>query len=406
MFSHVLWTHTIAGGVTLTLNRAAVLALISDLVLESGDQSKPYRYIPMFSADVAPTIGKGASIDVVNAARLQARPLEQLPDSRERYALTARFGYRFEHATLRVDERVYTDTWRLHASTTEVRYIVDLSRRLTMWPRLRAHVQNGAYFWNRAYVASFGPGGLTLPQYRTGDRELGPLFTVTAGLGANYGFGRATNPSAWSLEAQVDVMNTQFADDLYITSAHRRYGHDRRRRSVRMTNARLMFAPMLPLAILVATIGCSDAYEGQSTTLAVPTETAFVYVSEVLDYSCGALDCHGTVGRNLRLYGTFGQRLDTKDVPCTQQTTAAEVDANYRSAVGLEPEIMAGSGRIGRCGSGTTHAREKSARSGVSRRWRSVAKRKLRRCLPRLVAHWNRRPTELQQFFQPPSEPP
>ena len=163
VFSRSLFQHTIAGGVTLTLNRAMVLSLLSDLVIESGDQSKPYRYIPMFSADIAPTIGKGASIDVVNAARLQARPLEQLPDSRERYALTARFGYRFAHATLRADERVYTDTWRLHASTTEVRYIADLSSRFTVWPRVRAHVQNGVYFWNRAYVASFGPGGLTLP---------------------------------------------------------------------------------------------------------------------------------------------------------------------------------------------------------------------------------------------------
>ena len=39
----------------------------ADVIIENGDQSKPYRYIPMFSSDVAPTVPKGASIDLVNA---------------------------------------------------------------------------------------------------------------------------------------------------------------------------------------------------------------------------------------------------------------------------------------------------------------------------------------------------
>src|SRR5262249_19790594 len=110
---------------------------------------------PMFDARVAPTIAKGTSIDDVNRDRNADRPLEQLPESRDRYALTARFGYRFAHATLRVDERLYTDTWRLHASTTEARYLADLSRRWTIWPWLRFHGQTPVYFWNRAYVSRF-----------------------------------------------------------------------------------------------------------------------------------------------------------------------------------------------------------------------------------------------------------
>jgi hypothetical protein len=218
VFSHSLAQHTIDGGITLTLNRSAALSLIGDVILERGDQSKPYRYIPMFSSSVAPTIHKGESIDTVNAERLPERPLERLPDSRERYALTARFAYRFARSTLRADERVYTDSWSLHASTTDLRYYLNVSPRFTLWPRLRGHVQNGVSFWERAYVSTFGPSGWEIPAYRAGDRELGPLFTLTAGLGASYALGSEIAPSAWSVELQADFMDTQFLDDVYVKS--------------------------------------------------------------------------------------------------------------------------------------------------------------------------------------------
>jgi hypothetical protein len=219
VFSRTLNTNRISAGVTLTLNRVAVLSIVDDVVLESGNQSKPYRYIPMFDAAVAPTIGKGASIDEVNAKRLPVRPIENLPGGRGRYAVTARFGYRLARGTLRIDERLYTDTWRLHASTTEVRYYLDLSKRWTLWPRLRFNVQSAAYFWNRAYVAALGPDGrLDVPEFRTGDRELGPLETLGGGVGATFGLGRDVEPSRYSVTVQTDVMNTQFFDALYVTS--------------------------------------------------------------------------------------------------------------------------------------------------------------------------------------------
>jgi hypothetical protein len=149
---------------------------------------------------------------------LPERPLEHLPESRERYAITARFGYRFAHSTLRIDERLYTDTWRLHASTTEVRYFLDLSRRLTIWPHVRGHVQNAVYFWRRAYVSTFAGTTADIPQYRTGDRELGPLATLTAGAGATFAIGSGANPSSWAVELQGDFIGTEFLDDLYVNS--------------------------------------------------------------------------------------------------------------------------------------------------------------------------------------------
>jgi len=219
VFSRSLAQDSIQGGVSLTLGPAAVLSLTNELILERGDQSKPYRYIPMFSAAVAPTIAKGESIDDVNDKRLQARPLEQLPLTRQRYSLTARFGYRFAHATLRADERLYADTWNLHATTTEVRYIADLSRRWTAWPWVRFHAQTPVYFWNRAYIARFGPDGIfDLPQYRTGDRELGPLYNVGLGAGASYGIGSSENPSSVTVQLHGGMIHTEFLDDLYVTA--------------------------------------------------------------------------------------------------------------------------------------------------------------------------------------------
>jgi hypothetical protein len=70
----------------------------------------------------------------------------------------------------------------------------------------------------------------------------------------------------------------------------------------------------------------------------------FLPVSGFLDHRCGSLDCHGQPGRNLRIWGCDGMRLDPKDVPgCLppgRGTTQEEDQATYRSLVGLEPTVM------------------------------------------------------------------
>jgi hypothetical protein len=69
-------------------------------------------------------------------------------------------------------------------------------------------------------------------------------------------------------------------------------------------------------------------------------------VARFLGHRCGSLDCHGQMGRNLRIWGCEGMRLDPHDIPsCTRllggkDTTAAEYEATYRSLVGLEPTVM------------------------------------------------------------------
>lgn len=96
------------------------------------------------------------------------------------------------------------------------------------------------------------------------------------------------------------------------------------------------------VALCVAfTTACSSPYEGETATLPVPSPVDFDSVAVTLDSHCGSLDCHGKPGRNFRLYGYSGRRLDPRDVPGGVATTPRESGVDYCSAIGVEPELMA-----------------------------------------------------------------
>jgi hypothetical protein len=217
VFSHTLVYHSLTAGFSRVVNPSLVLGVYADGIFESGDQSKPYRYIPMFTPADASALPAGASVDLVASQRIAARPLEQLPLSRNRFALTGRMAWRFESSTLRLDERGYSDSWGLHASTTDLRYLVDMSERVTVWPHLRLHVQNGVNFWERAYAAT-GPNDL--PALRTGDRELGPLSNAGAGGGLRIALGRSGSVDDFVLTVTLDGTWTKFSDALYVTQRY------------------------------------------------------------------------------------------------------------------------------------------------------------------------------------------
>jgi hypothetical protein len=217
VFSRELWRGAFNGGLAFVIDRASLGSLSADVIVENGDQSKPYRYIPMFSPSVAASAQPGASIAWVNANRLPERPLEQLPLERHRAALTGRYAHRFEGSTVRLEERFYDDDWGTVASTTDARWIFDLGSRLELWPHARLHAQSAASFWKLAYVSESATGW-NLPEYRTGDRELGPLVTVGGGLGLRWYMGASAQPEQWMLQLSSEAMYTSFLDDLYITS--------------------------------------------------------------------------------------------------------------------------------------------------------------------------------------------
>jgi hypothetical protein len=185
----------------------------------------------MFDPDlVAPFVPNGATVELVNRVRLPVKPLEQLPTSRDRYAVGVRYNKRLQNATFRIEERLYLDTWGMKASSTDSRYMVDLSRHLRVWPHVRLHAQTDVNFYSLAYTALLPgpadpPGGqIIVPLYRTGDRELSPLITATGGGGVRVGLGEPEGEIKYGITLVSDVMYTRYLKSLYVTSRTAVYG--------------------------------------------------------------------------------------------------------------------------------------------------------------------------------------
>jgi hypothetical protein len=212
VFSHAIRTNAAKAGVAFVLDPATSASVLVDAAFVDGDTSKPYRYVPLF--DPSTRVPVGASIDTVNALRLSERVLEQVPLTRNRYALTMSLAHRFHTSTVRLQERLYDDTWDLRAATLDARWLVDVGDRIELGPHLRVHSQTAVSFWQRAYT--LGPG-FDYPAYRTGDRELGPLTNLTGGGTLRVGVGPRNDPAAWTLGLNVDTTYSRYLDDLYLT---------------------------------------------------------------------------------------------------------------------------------------------------------------------------------------------
>ena len=225
VFSHTLDTSELDAGATFILSPTSVILFSGTVQFERGDQSKPYRYIPMFDPNnVAPFIPPGATVGLVNSVRLPVRAIEQLPTERDRYAIGARFAHRFTSTTLRLEERLYQDSWQTKASSTDARYVVDLSRHFEVWPHARLHAQTAANFYQLAYSAQVVSGAVVLPTYRSDDRELSPLVTVTGGAGTRIGLSSAESKTQWGLTLQSDIMYTHYFNALFVTQRTAFYG--------------------------------------------------------------------------------------------------------------------------------------------------------------------------------------
>ncbi|HEY8089520.1 MAG TPA: hypothetical protein VIF09_16780 [Polyangiaceae bacterium] len=102
---------------------------------------------------------------------------------------------------------------------------------------------------------------------------------------------------------------------------------------------------LLVLATVGAVASCSSIQDARIGVSAPDgTEQGFGPVSDFLDHRCGSLDCHGQPGRNLRVWGCEGMRLDPATSPAScnraNRTTVDEHQATFRSLVGLEPQVM------------------------------------------------------------------
>jgi hypothetical protein len=156
----------------------------------------------------------GLLVDAVNFFREPERPLEQLPTTRKRFALAGSVAHRFSNSTLRASLRTYFDSWGTKAATADGRYMYDIIKELRVWPHLRLHAQTAADFYELAYVVGRAPdGSITIPALRTGDRELGPMLSATAGGGVRADLGERRS---FGLTLTGDVVYTRFLDHLFV----------------------------------------------------------------------------------------------------------------------------------------------------------------------------------------------
>ena len=102
---------------------------------------------------------------------------------------------------------------------------------------------------------------------------------------------------------------------------------------------------LLLISFIVAVTACVS--NEPSDIRFFPDKEEFINggVSAMMESRCGGLDCHGQVGRPLRLYSARGLRLAVpdQDLRDTRQTTPEERNENYQSVIGLEPEGLSDS---------------------------------------------------------------
>ena len=116
----------------------------------------------------------------------------------------------------------------------------------------------------------------------------------------------------------------------------------------------LLFVPLFAAAFVALGVACSSFDQNAITEVTGPSFDEFtggpgedgsmLYgVDQILERRCGTLDCHGQMGRALRIFGQNGLRLiaqDAANTPGVQPTTPTELLANYQSVIGLQPELM------------------------------------------------------------------
>ena len=119
------------------------------------------------------------------------------------------------------------------------------------------------------------------------------------------------------------------------------------KRHLELTGALVLSSLLVLVALLAITsiAACSNAPADSRIHVAAPDRAQFPPVGVYLNQRCGSADCHGSPQRNLVIYGCKGLRLDPADTPGCRRTggvdtTASELDATYRSLVGLEPVVM------------------------------------------------------------------
>jgi hypothetical protein len=161
-FSRSKRGHRLTATWTQVLDEHGFLDVVVDGEIVSGFQASPYRYVPM--------------VDAQGERMLSLA--ERVPELRRGGAALARIrralgGRLFAHA----DYRFYADDWRIVSHTASVRLIWSLPAGASFALHARGYLQSAALFHRREYVVD----GELVPAWRTRDRSLGAMRSVTGG---------------------------------------------------------------------------------------------------------------------------------------------------------------------------------------------------------------------------------
>jgi hypothetical protein len=110
---------------------------------------------------------------------------------------------------------------------------------------------------------------------------------------------------------------------------------------------RIRALPATPLAGIGAACfaallaSCSGPNANDEFKFTPPDSAAFKLVSPALEINCGTLDCHGSIYRNMRLFGHYGARLDPKLTTGKEDTTDQEMESNFTSVISIDAENFA-----------------------------------------------------------------
>lgn len=135
--------------------------------------------------------------------------MEEVPETRRRYALATRLMHYFprRRTSLGLDYRFYADDWGVISHTIEPGIRVRLASWFQLAGAVRLYRQDGARFWRRAYVVD---ALNELPRYRSVDRDLSPYTTVTGTLRGTVLASRA------SVYLEGGIARTWYDDFLFL----------------------------------------------------------------------------------------------------------------------------------------------------------------------------------------------
>lgn len=148
-------------GWTWVLGERDLLDVSASLMLQSGYLDDPYKVAPIGTIDDNVTVP------------------ERRPDSRQRFALFAKYGHYFLwNGAVKASYRYYRDDWSVQAHTLDVTYDQKLGSRWIVSPRVRLYTQTGASFYGSLFP---------VPQtYMSADSRLSPLGSLLGGLTGSY----------------------------------------------------------------------------------------------------------------------------------------------------------------------------------------------------------------------------